>query len=181
MAALAALAVGLFSVPLLKGPDVHTDDGVRASGASGDPGTCSQPEGTVNFDFTMKNKEGADVRLADYKGKVILLNFWATWCAPCKVEIPEFAEVYHQYKDRGFEILGVLAMDNPSPNDLEAFTSAFKMEYPVLREHEDFANAHGPIWALPTSFIIDRRGAICTKVVGPISRDTLEREIKGLL
>jgi peroxiredoxin len=182
VAAMAALAVALFTVPLLQGPDVPAAGDVASSaGTGGDPGTCTQGEGAANFDFTMKDIDGADVKLSDYRGKVILLNFWATWCAPCKVEIPEFVEVYHEYKDRGFEILGVLSMDDPSQDDLKAFASMFKMEYPVFRANEDFANAHGPIWALPTSYIIDRRGSICTKHVGPVSRETVEREIKGLL
>jgi peroxiredoxin len=181
VAAVAALAVALFTVPLLQGPDVPASDVANSAATVGDPGTCPQDEGAANFDFTMKDIEGADVKLSDYRGKVILLNFWATWCAPCKVEIPEFVEVYHEYKDRGFEILGVLSMDDPSQDDLKAFASMFKMEYPVFRANEDFANAHGPIWALPTSYIIDRRGSICTKHVGPVSRETLEREIKGLL
>jgi peroxiredoxin len=186
VAAMAALAIAFFTVPFLQGPDAPAPaPGVASSearnGATAAAGTCPEPEGAANFNFTLKDMNGANVRLSDYKGKVVLLNFWATWCGPCKVEIPEFVEVYSQYRSRGFEILGVLSQDEPSSDDLHKFASGFKMNYPVFRANEDFENAHGPIWALPTTYIIDRTGAICRKHMGPVSRDTVEREIKGLL
>ena len=181
-AAVGALAVALFSVPLIQGPDSAPGSTSASRSAPGAEGSsCAEPEGKANFDFMLKDMNGADVRLADYKGKVVLLTFWATWCGPCKVEIPEFVEVYQQYRGRGFEILGVLAQDDPSRDDLRSFTSAYKMTYPILRTNEEFENAHGPIWALPTSYIIDRSGSICMKHMGPVSRETVEREIKGLL
>jgi peroxiredoxin len=176
VAAMAALAVMLFAVPFLRGP--REDAGSTAAFSSADS-TCSA--GTANFDFTMKDMNGADVRLGDYKGKVVLLNFWATWCGPCKVEIPEFVEVYSEYRDRGFEILGVLSMDEPSTADLQAFADTYKMNYPVLRANEEFENAYGPLFGLPTTFLIDRTGAICRKHMGPVSRKTIEQEISGLL
>ena len=187
VAAMGALAVALFTVPLLRGPDVSQDAGSPPNESAGNApvtggaGACPESEGVANFNFTLKDKNGTNVRLADYKGKVVLLNFWATWCGPCKVEIPEFVEVYKQYHDRGFEILGVLAQDEPSREELHAFTSGFKMNYPVFRAHEDFENAHGPIWALPTTYLIDRHGSICMKHMGPVSKEMVEREIKGLL
>ena len=180
-AAIAALGVALFAVPFLGGPagDPHTgSEAVDTSAASGS--TCSG-KGRANFDFTLKDVNGADVRMSDYKGKVVLLNFWATWCGPCKVEIPEFVEAYAKYRDKGFVILGVLSEDDPPEDELRAFMSGFKMNYPVLRQNDAFADAHGPLFALPTSFIIDRHGSICTKHMGAVSREMLEREIKGLL
>ncbi len=176
---MAALAVTLFAVPLLRGPDTHSGEGSSAGGAGGEAGTCSQ--GAANFDFTMKDMNGADVRMSDYKGKVVLLNFWATWCGPCKVEIPDLVSLYTEHKASGLEILGVLAMDEPSGDDLRAFADAYKMNYPVFRANEDFEDAHGPLWGLPTTFIIDRSGSICAKHMGPVTRETVEREIKALL
>ena len=185
LAAAGALGVALFAVPLLRGPERAPDvaGSAPAAGADVAPGapTCATAKGAANFNFTLKDMNGAEVRLADYRGKVVLLNFWATWCGPCKVEIPEFVEAYTRYRDKGFVILGVLSEDDPSPEDLRAFTTEFRMNYPVLREHAGLDAAFGPMWALPTSFIIDRHGSICTKHMGPVSREMLEREIRGLL
>jgi thiol-disulfide isomerase/thioredoxin len=90
-----------------------------------------KPSSRAKLDFVLKDKNGVDVHLTDYKGKVVLLNFWATWCGPCKVEIPEFVELYSQYKDRGFVILGVLSQDTPTKDQLQAFLTENKMEYPI--------------------------------------------------
>jgi thiol-disulfide isomerase/thioredoxin len=169
-AAAAAVGVALFAVPLLRGPEDRLAAG----------GTCSA-KSSMNFDFTLKDPNGADVKLSDYKGKVVLLNFWATWCGPCKMEIPEFVEAYSKYRDKGFVILGVLSEDDPAPNELEAFMGDFKMNYPVLRAHLPLEESFGTLWALPTSYVIDRKGQVCSKHMGPFSKEALEREINGLL
>ena len=176
--AVAALGVALYAVPFVRGPELREPAGGDnvAAGPS-----CSTPKGTANFDFTLKDPAGADVRLSDYRGKVILLNFWATWCGPCKVEIPEFVEAYNAHRDRGFVILGVLSQDDPSAEELREFTNGWGMNYPIFREHVELDESLGPIWAIPTSFIIDRQGSICTKHMGPVSKEVLEREIKRLL
>jgi thiol-disulfide isomerase/thioredoxin len=135
----------------------------------------------AKLDFVLKDKNGADVHLSDYKGKVVLLNFWATWCGPCKVELPEFAHLYSQYKDRGFVILGVLSQDSPSKDQLLAFLSENKMEYPVFYSSEKIESAFDDIWALPTSFLISRDGSMCAKQLGPASKEDLERSLKALL
>jgi peroxiredoxin len=183
-AAAAALGVALFAVPLLRGPDDHpsaTGGGTVAGNATSTSGPACNAKGAANLNFTVKDPNGADVKLADYKGKVVLLNFWATWCGPCKLEIPEFVEAYARYRDQGFVILGVLSTDDPSPQDLKTFMTDFKMNYPVFREHQPLADANGELWALPTSFMIDRQGAICSKHMGAMSKETLDREIQGLL
>ena len=180
-AAAAALGVALFAVPLLRGPDDYAGEAKDGAAAAGSGRTCATNKGGANFDFTLQGINGADVSLSAYKGKVVLLNFWATWCGPCKVEIPDFVEAYSHYRDRGFVILGVLSQDDPAPQDLREFMSTFRMNYPVFRQNEQFEDAFGSLWALPTSFIIDRNGAICTKHMGPVSRELLDREIRSLL
>lgn len=183
-AAAAALGVALFAVPLLRGPadrpsaSVQPSDAPVAEKASG---PACETKTAAHLDFTLKDIDGANVKLTDYKGKVVLLNFWATWCGPCKLEIPEFVEAYQRYRDKGFVILGVLSEDDPAPAELRTFMTKFKMNYPVFREHQELAAANGELWALPTSFLIDRQGSICTKHTGAMSKEMLEREIEGLL
>ncbi len=183
-AAAAALGVALFAVPLLRGPDAHrsaTGGAPVAGNTTSGSGPACAAKGAANLNFTLKDPNGADVKLTDYKGKVVLLNFWATWCGPCKLEIPEFVEAYARYRDQGFVILGVLSEDNPSPEELKTFMTEFKMNYPIFLEHPPLAEANGELWALPTSFMIDRKGAICSKHMGAMSKEMLEREIQGLL
>ena len=176
-AAAAAVGVALFAVPFLRGPGDH----VVADSTPAPTGAMCAAKTSANFDFTLKDPAGANVKLSDYKGKVVLLNFWATWCGPCKVEIPEFVEAYRKYRDKGFVILGVLSQDDPPQQELQAFMSEFKMNYPVMREHTQLEESLGELWALPTSFVIDRKGQVCSKHMGPFSMEDLEREIHGLL
>jgi peroxiredoxin len=183
VAAAAALGVALFAVPFLRGPadrPATTGEQAGASVEKASGASCAAKE-RANLDFTLKDINGANVHLADYKGKVVLLNFWATWCNPCKVEIPEFVEAYERYRDKGFVILGVLSEDDPTPAELRTFMTEFKMNYPVFRENQEFAAANGDLYALPTSFLIDRQGSICIKKAGVLSKEMLEQELKGLL
>jgi cytochrome c biogenesis protein CcmG/thiol:disulfide interchange protein DsbE len=181
-AAAAALGVALFAVPFLRGPADRPSASNRGElSVEKASGPSCAATATANLDFTLKDINGANIRLADYKGKVVLLNFWATWCGPCKLEIPEFVEAYERYRDKGFVILGVLSEDDPAPAALRTFMTEFKMNYPVFREHQELAEANGELWALPTSILIDRRGSVCTKHTGAMTREMLEQEIKGLL
>jgi peroxiredoxin len=185
LALTAAVGVGLLAVPLFLKPTpppaadaAPADEPPSLSSASG---PVCKPSSQAKLDFTLKNQDGASVRLSDYKGKVVLVNFWATWCGPCKVEIPEFGRVYSEYKDRGFVILGVLTQDTPTKEQLHTFMTENKMEYPVLYTSEQFEGAFGEIWALPTSVLIGRDGSVCAKQVGPASKEDVERSLKSLL
>ena len=177
-AAAAGIAVALFAIPLL------LDDGrpaVPAQERTGAPSVCSAKSGPAKLDFTVKDMHGADVRLADFKGKVILLNYWATWCGPCKVEIPDLIALQDQYRSDGLVVLGVSQDDDPET--LRTFAGTYKMNYPVLvgRDQPELLDAQGPLWGLPTSYVIGRDGAICTRHVGPATKEEFEREIKALL
>jgi peroxiredoxin len=178
-AAAAAVGVALFAVPFLRAPEDRLAAGNHP--ASAPTGATCAAKSSVNFDFTLKDASGATVKLSDYKGKVVLLNFWATWCAPCKLEIPEFVEAYSKFRDKGFVILGVLSEDDPSQKDLQTFMSEFKMNYPVMRQHAELEESFGTLYALPTSFVIDRTGQVCSRHMGAFSKEALEREISGLL
>jgi thiol-disulfide isomerase/thioredoxin len=180
IAAAAALSLALLTLPLLRtarnGRAQLTSSGTP-KGPEGRP-ACDET-GHAKFDFTLKNEYNVPVRMADYKGKVVLLNFWATWCGPCKSEIPSFVELYSRYKDKGLVIVGVSIDD--TPEQLQSFMKEFRMNYPVLQMKPEVEDFWGPFYGYPTTFLIARDGSICTKHLGPVSKDEGEREIKALL
>jgi peroxiredoxin len=161
--------------------------------SAGGPGTSACPANAkvANLDFTMKDMNGRDVRLADFKGKVILLDFWATWCVPCKYEIPGFVELQAQYGSRGLQVIGVSVDD--TIDKLEPFARQYNINYPILQGlgHDDVQEAYGPIWGIPINILISRDGKICAKHTGlppseggPLSKavkEAYEAEIKALL
>jgi cytochrome c biogenesis protein CcmG/thiol:disulfide interchange protein DsbE len=141
---------------------------------------CSADAKPANLNFTLKDINGKDVTLSAYKGKVILLDFWATWCAPCKIEIPGFIELYNRYKSREFIVLGV-SMDD-SPAAVKPFAQNMRMNYPVFigTGRNDIEQAF-ELLGLPTSLIISRDGRICGRHFGFAPKEEFEREIKALL
>ena len=151
------------------------------AGQAAKPAVCAPDAKIANLNFTLKDLTGKDVALSALKGKVILLDFWATWCGPCKVEIPWFIEFYTTYRGQGLEVLG-FAVDEPVPV-LKEYATRMKMNYPVLvgQGREDVLKAFGPMAGLPTTFIIDRMGRICRSHTGLGEKETFEREITGLL
>ena len=132
------------------------------------------------LNYTVKDMNGADVRLSSFKGKIILLNFWATWCPPCKIEIPDLIALQEQYKD-DIVVLGFSVDDEA--DDLKPFAAEYKINYPLLvgLGHENIQDAYGPMWGIPVTIIIDRNGTIARKQSGIRTREQIEREIKALL
>ena len=180
IAAAAALSLALLTLPMLR--TSHGRQSVDgASAAATGPATLAicDEKGRAKYDFELKNEYNVPVKLTDFKGKVVLLNFWATWCGPCKSEIPSFVELYSKYKDKGLAILGVSIDDSPA--QLQAFMKEYRMNYPVLQMKPEFEDFWGPFYGYPTTFVIARDGSICTKHLGPVSKDEGEREIKALL
>jgi peroxiredoxin len=176
------VALALFAMPWLLGrSSAGISEAPATSGATDTSGICLAKKAAAKLDFTVKDMHGADVRLADYKGKVILLNYWATWCGPCKVEIPDLVALQEQYRDQGLVVLGVSQDDDPET--LRGFAGKWKMNYPVLvgRDKPDLLDAQGALWGLPTSYLIGRDGSICTRHLGPATKADFEREIKALL
>lgn len=132
------------------------------------------------LEYTVKDMNGADVRLSSFKGKVILLNFWATWCHPCKEEIPDLVALQTQYKD-DIVVLGFSIDDKPE--ELKEYAKQFQMNYPVLvgAGHENIQEAYGPLWGVPVTVIIGRDGKIAKKQSGIRSLEQFDKEIKRLL
>jgi cytochrome c biogenesis protein CcmG/thiol:disulfide interchange protein DsbE len=132
-------------------------------------------------DFALKDAKGATVRLSDYKGKVVLLDFWATWCGPCKIEIPWFMEFQQQFKDRGFTVLGV-SMDEGGWDDVKPYIEQRKINYPILLGDDVVDKAYGGLDSLPTTLLIDRTGKIAAVHVGvDKGKDEIRDEIDHLL
>jgi thiol-disulfide isomerase/thioredoxin len=178
MAAAAALALGVLTLPVLLtggGDDPH-----ELSAGNGVPSAAScKAEGPANLSLTLKDMNDADYTLADLKGKVVLVNFWASWCAPCLAEIPEFIKVREEYHDKGFEIIGISTDDNAA--QLRDFAAKYKTNYPLLQVTGEAEDAYGPVFGLPTSIIVARDGSVCKRHFGPLSKEQLEKEIKSLL
>ena len=130
--------------------------------------------------FALPDAHGNTVKLADFKGKVVMLDFWATWCGPCKIEIPWFIEFQRKYKDKGFTVIGV-SMDEGGWQTVRPFVEEFKMNYPVLIGNDETAQSYGGVDVLPTTFIIDKQGRIVATHMGLTSRDELEKTIESLL
>jgi thiol-disulfide isomerase/thioredoxin len=149
--------------------------------AAGTAGACDPGAKSANLNFTLKDVNGKDVKLSSYKGKVVLLNFWATWCGPCKIEIPWFNEFQQKYQDKGFVVLGISADD--TVEQLKPFVAEYSMSYPVLvgLGRDDVQEALGPVWGLPTTLLISREGKVCQKHMGLVKKAEFEKGIVGLL
>lgn len=173
----AACAIALLVVPWMLRPDAASNP---ASNPAATPAAPATAEGTAaNLGLTLKDMNGKDVRLADYKGNVILLNVWATWCGPCQLEIPDLVEAYSKYKDKGVVVLGVSLDD--TPEILRDYVPKKQMNYPILLMQDDFDEAYGPIFGVPITFFISRDGTIVKRHFGPVSKEQVDREIKALL
>ena len=131
-------------------------------------------------DFTLQSLDGKSVRLSDLRGKAVLLNFWATWCAPCKIEMPWFVELQKQYGPEGLQIVGV-AMDDASPKDIADFAKEMGVNYPVLLGKETVGDAYGGVQFLPENFYIDRNGKVVERAFGLKGRGEIEEDIKKIV
>jgi cytochrome c biogenesis protein CcmG/thiol:disulfide interchange protein DsbE len=129
--------------------------------------------------FNLKDASGKMVKLADYKGQVVLLNFWATWCGPCKIEIPWFKEFETTYKNKGFSVLGV-AMDDEGWEIVKPYIESQKINYRTLMGTEEVGALYGGVESLPTSFVIDREGRIAAVHIGLVSKSVYVNDLKDL-
>jgi thiol-disulfide isomerase/thioredoxin len=129
--------------------------------------------------FLVNDLDGNPVSTAEWGGKIVVLNFWATWCPPCREEIPELIELSNRYKDR-LIIIGV-SMDDSAPEEVKQFTKAMGMNYPIVMGSREIASEYGGVPALPTSFVINKDGRIVQKHVGLYPTEVYEGEIRALM
>lgn len=134
---------------------------------------------TLAPDFSLPDLSGGQLKLSSYRGKVVLLDFWATWCDPCRDEVPQFVDLQNKYRDQGFQIIGVSMDDSPEP--VRDFRQRFKMNYPVVMGNAKTGDLYGGILGLPIAFIIARDGRIYVKHIGATDRSVFEKEIVSLL
>jgi thiol-disulfide isomerase/thioredoxin len=130
--------------------------------------------------FSLSSQNGKVIELAKLKGKIVLLNFWATWCPPCRAEIPDFIDVYSTYKSKGFEIVGI-ALDEEGWDKVAPFMKEAKINYPIVLGSRDITQAYGGIDGIPTTFIVDRDGNIVGQQVGILTKSALIKVLKKYL
>jgi peroxiredoxin len=150
----------------------------RHNAASGVAGKVTR-EHPVAPDLTLPDLAGQKLQLSTYRGKVILLDFWATWCDPCRDEIPHFVALQSKYRDQGFQIFGVSMDDGPAP--VREFYQRYRMNYPVVMGDANTGELYGGILGLPIAFLIGRDGRIYVKRIGATDISVLENEIVKLL
>jgi thiol-disulfide isomerase/thioredoxin len=145
---------------------------------SGAPSILSKS--TPAPDFTLERLDGGSLKLSDLRGKAVLLNFWATWCGPCKIETPWLVELQKQYASQGLQVVGV-AMDDSGKEDIEKFAKDMGVNYPVVLGKEAVGEEYGGVPALPESFFIGRDGKIVDRIIGLKGRGDIEDSIKKAL
>ncbi|MEP6782409.1 MAG: TlpA disulfide reductase family protein [Acidobacteriota bacterium] len=192
MIAVAVTAVALLAISIPFVFQAHQDEpAAPAAQASVTPAASHDVAGAetpacmagakpANWDFKLKDLEGKEVSLSSFKGKVVVLNFWATWCGPCKAEIPGFVELQEKYKDK-ITIVGYSVDD--SAELAKKYAAEYKMNYPILlgEGREDVQDAYGPIWGIPASFLISKDGQVCRKHMGIAPKAVFEKELVALM
>ncbi len=143
----------------------------RMSSQAGAPGA---------LEFSLQDMNGNTVKLSDFRGKPVLINIWATWCEPCKLEIPELIELQDQYRSKGLTILGVSLDD--TPEELRPFAAEYKMNYPILvgRNRDDVLESMGYVDGVPTSILVRRDGTASVRQAGIQTKDWFDRQIRAL-
>ncbi|HXO04071.1 MAG TPA: TlpA disulfide reductase family protein [Candidatus Sulfotelmatobacter sp.] len=182
-------APNLFLLLLLLMLIVTTNFSACNSGAANSKSAVSSESKPNEPDVTFKNLEGQDVPLASLKGKLVVVNFWATWCEPCRVEIPWMIGFQQKYADKGFTVVGV-AMDDEGKSVVAPYVQTTKfdvngqsmtMNYPIVLGNDDIASKFGGLIGFPTTIVISRDGKVQKRYIGLADEADLEKEIKGLL
>lgn len=135
--------------------------------------------GTIAPDFNLTQLDGQPLQLSSYRGKIVLLDFWATWCDPCREETPHLVELQQKYADRGLQIIGVSMDDSPDP--VRSFYQQFHMNYPVVMGNAKIGELYGGVLGLPIAFVLDRQGRIVAKHIGATDVGVFEQDVLKLL
>jgi thiol-disulfide isomerase/thioredoxin len=182
-------APNLFLLLLLLMFIVTTNFSACNSGAANSKSAVSSESKPNEPDVTFKSLEGQDVPIAGLKGKVVVVNFWATWCEPCRVEIPWMIGFQQKYADKGFTVVGI-AMDDEGKSVVAPYVQTTKfdvdgqsltMNYPIVLGNDDIASKFGGLIGFPTTIVISRDGKVQKRYIGLADEADLEKEIKGLL
>jgi peroxiredoxin len=180
----AGFAAGVLLIAAASWIGVRDYRAARRTDAVTADATCPANAPKADLNFTLPDLDGTPVKLSDYSGKVLLLDFWATWCVPCQVEIPGFIDLHEKYKARGAAVVGLVMLDDFK--NARPFAQAHGMTYPILNavDREDIEKAFGPLAGLPTSFVISRDGRICAAHAGVPGLDTpgpsIEKSVEGV-
>jgi peroxiredoxin len=180
----AAAGAGIFRASEAGAGGTSADRNTAKAPAAGDAGAnaakAASPALTPAPLFELTGVDGKPVKLADYKGKVVILDFWATWCGPCRRGIPDLMSLYDQYKGKGFMVVG-LSVDRGGMGAVKQFATANKMNYPVVLADPGTQSAYGGMYSIPTAFLIDQKGNIRKKYVGLQPKERLEKDVQALL
>lgn len=155
----------------------------RPAGAGAPPGlqgSAEQIKGKPAPDFELLDLNGKTVKLSELRGKAVLLNFWATWCSPCKTEMPWFVDLQQRYGSEGLQVVGV-AMDDAGKDEIAKFAKEMNVNYTILLGKNAVAEAYGGVEFLPTTFYIDRQGKVQERVFGIAGRREIEENVKKIL
>jgi len=131
-------------------------------------------------DFALKSSDGKTIKLSDYKGKVVIIDFWATWCPPCRKGIPDLISIQNDYKN-DVVIIGISLDSEKTLKDVPGFIKSYGINYPIVFGDDKVVAAYGGIEGIPTAFVVDKKGNVVDKHVGLVSKDTYVNKIKELL